>query len=174
VSVCDALCVCANRGRHLPCERDVSRAARLAVGPLRAIIGLSLVAVDIARAVVVLLVRMLQLLLLLLLLLSDLTVRDRRNGSEPMRRVHVCKAAACIPKWTIAGAWVPQSGMTRPDLWRRFTDSLRVFLVSRSADNSLLSPCQSLSIDGSGISNLFMPQSPSYQRESGLRTALSH
>jgi hypothetical protein len=31
------------------------------------------------------------LLLLLLLLLSDLTVRDRRNGSEPMRRVHAAR-----------------------------------------------------------------------------------
>jgi hypothetical protein len=66
--------------------------------------------VDIARAVesvVVLLVMVLLLmllLLLLLLLLSDLTVRDRRNGSEPMRRVHCGKAAAAWCKWSIEEA----------------------------------------------------------------------
>jgi hypothetical protein len=58
---------------------------------------------DIARAVVILLVMVLLLLLLLLLLLTNLTVRDRRNGSEPMRRIHGCKAAAWY-KWSIRGA----------------------------------------------------------------------
>jgi DMSO/TMAO reductase YedYZ heme-binding membrane subunit len=57
---------------------------------------------DIARAVVILLVMVL-LLLLLLLLLTNLTVRDRRNGSESMRRIHGCKAAAWY-KWSIRGA----------------------------------------------------------------------
>jgi len=51
---------------------------------------------NIARAVIVLLV----MVLLLLLLLANLTVRDRRNGSESMRRVHGCKAAAWY-KWSI-------------------------------------------------------------------------
>lgn len=111
----------------LPCKRNVSGATRLAAGALRAVVGFSLVAVDIARAIVVLLVLvlvrervllllvllllmllLLMLLLLLLLLLSNLTVRDRRNGSESMRRVHGCKAACAVQVVSRRGALVPQ------------------------------------------------------------------
>jgi hypothetical protein len=93
---------------------------------LRAVVGFSLVAVDIARAIVVLLVLvlvrervllllvllllmlLLLMLLLLLLLLTNLTVRDRRNGSESMRRVHGCKAACAVQVVSRRGALVPQ------------------------------------------------------------------
>lgn len=110
----------------LPCKRNVSGATRLAAGALRAVVGFSLVAVDIARAIVVLLVLvlvrervllllvllllmlLLLMLLLLLLLLTNLTVRDRRNGSESMRRVHGCKAACAVQVVSRRGALVPQ------------------------------------------------------------------
>lgn len=133
--VCAVLWVYVRRERCLPCERDVSRAARLAAGALRAVVALSLVAVDIARAVVVLLVVVL-LLLLLLLLLTDLTVRDRRNGSESMRRVHGCKAAAWY-KWSVQSRRM--SSAERNDCrCGGGSESPRVLLVSRSsADHSL-------------------------------------
>lgn len=92
---------------HLPRERDVARATRLAVRRLRAIVGLPLGAVDVLLAVVVLRVRVrvrvLLLLLLLLLVLADLAVRDRGDGGESMRRVHGCAV------WWIASLQVVQA-----------------------------------------------------------------
>jgi hypothetical protein len=95
---------------------------------------------NIARAVIVLLVMVLLLLLLLLLLLADLTVRDRRNGSESMRRVHGCKAAAWLRG--ISGQSRRMSSAERNDQIcgeaQSGSESPRAFLVSRSsADHSL-------------------------------------
>jgi len=129
VSMRRSIGVCAVM-RCLPCKRDVSRAARLAAGTLRAILGLSLVAVDIARAIVVLRVVVL-LLLMLLLVLSNLAVGDRRNGRESMRRVHTYRCCGASGQSVRNGKRSAERGMTYEYLWRQpfLQTSLRYWVV---------------------------------------------